>query len=70
MSELILGWVDSEKWPDATYRRVVRHSEFSFFLNPGLGVQLYLLPRALPAASLQDFWIFSQEEDPAASSAG
>ena len=49
---------------------LLRHSEFSFFLNPGLGVQLYLLPRVLPAASLQDIWVFSQEEDPAAFSAG
>lgn len=29
-----------------------------------------LLPKVLPAASLQDIWIFSQEEDPAAFSAG
>lgn len=58
---LVWRWADTEKRPIATYQRVVEAFwGVSFFLNPDQEPlsQLYLLPRALPAAFLQDICIF------------
>lgn len=70
---LVWGWVDSEKWPDAT-EGLLRHSEFFFFRNSGQGPlgQLYLLLRALLQLPSRTFGSSSKrtEVDPAAFSAG
>lgn len=56
---LVLGWVDSEKWPDTT-EGLLKRSEFSFFLNPGqsLWVISTYCPGPCLQLSLQDMWFF------------